>query len=109
MKVNYLSNKKELKEWADTVKLRDGHRCVICGVTERINAHHILPVEIEETRLWLENGISLCPKHHKFSRNFSAHNNPFVFLYWLEIARPEQYKKIKDFVLANYLSIFNFH
>ena len=45
---------------------RDGHKCVICGCKEGLDAHHII-----ERRLWgdsggyfLENGATLCPEHH---------------------------------------------
>ena len=31
----------EWKQIAQTVKERDGHKCVICGSTENLNAHHI--------------------------------------------------------------------
>lgn len=44
---------------------RDGHKCVICGATEDLSVHHII-----ERRLWddggyyMDNGSSLCEKHH---------------------------------------------
>ena len=48
---------------------RDSYKCVICGqeMTEEtpLDAHHII-----ERRLWsdegyyLDNGVTLCPKHH---------------------------------------------
>ncbi len=34
-------NTEEWKQVAEMVKYRDGHRCVICGSTENLNAHHI--------------------------------------------------------------------
>lgn len=34
-------NTEEWKQVAEMVKDRDGHRCVICGSTENLNAHHI--------------------------------------------------------------------
>ena len=75
---------KQDREWSTEVKLRDGNQCVICGEVERINAHHIVPREIEVLRYDINNGISLCPKHHRFSRKLSAHQNPFTFHIWLE-------------------------
>jgi len=86
---------KEDKEWARAVKERDGFKCVVCGDTERLNAHHIIARENHETKLDLKNGISLCPRHHFFCRQLSAHNNPLGFLMWLEMNRPEQLKYLK--------------
>ena len=76
-------------QWAKDVKERDGYRCVICGDANRPNAHHILPRELHNTKLDVKNGITLCPKHHLFSREISAHNNPFSFFKWLMLNRPE--------------------
>jgi len=88
---------KEDKEWANSVKDRDGRKCVICGNTERLNAHHIIVRENHETKFDIENGLSLCPKHHFFCRQISAHNNPLGMFMWLETNRPQQlqYLKIK--------------
>jgi 5-methylcytosine-specific restriction endonuclease McrA len=86
---------KEDKEWADAVKDRDGRKCVICGETERLNAHHIIARENHETKFDIENGLSLCPKHHFFCRQLSAHNNPLGLLIWLENNRPETLAHLK--------------
>ncbi len=86
---------KEDKEWANAVKDRDGRACVICGARERLNAHHIIVRENNETKLDIENGLSLCPKHHFFCRKISAHNNPIGLLVWLEKHKPEQFYNIK--------------
>ena len=86
---------KEDKEWANQVKERDGE-CVICGEKEKLNAHHIIPREIHETKLDINNGISLCPKHHIFSRIISAHNNPLGFFIWLIKNRPDQLDYLVD-------------
>ena len=87
--------KAKLKEWADTIKQRDKN-CVICHKTERLNAHHIIPKEIKELKFDLMNGISLCPNHHRFSREISPHQNPFAFMLWLEKNRPKQFNYLKE-------------
>jgi 5-methylcytosine-specific restriction endonuclease McrA len=82
--------------WADEVKERDGYRCAICGSTMRPNAHHIIPRENKLLRHNLHNGITLCPKHHKFSYEFSAHKNSFAFIRWLRANRKEQFKFLEE-------------
>lgn len=81
---------KEDRAWALAVKERDNFACVICGSTIKPNAHHILPRELHNTKLDISNGISLCVKHHLFSREISAHNNPLAFFKWMCDNRPEQ-------------------
>ena len=99
----------EDKEWARQVKERDGLRCVICGSPERLNAHHIIVRENHETKFDVQNGISLCPKHHFFCRQISAHNNPLGFFLWLEKNRPEQlqYLKFRQLALFNLYEVLN--
>ncbi len=84
------------REWAHAVKERDGFACVICGSTIKPNAHHILPRELHKTKLDISNGISLCVKHHLFSREISAHNNPLAFFLWMEINRPDYLRYLKE-------------
>ena len=68
----------ENRTWMEAVKARDG-KCLVCGVTTSLEAHHILPLAVliaqygiknrEQARacstLWdLANGQTLCEKHH---------------------------------------------
>jgi len=52
-------------EFRNGVFKRDNYKCVICGKTENLDAHHIL-----ERRCWpdggyyLSNGATVCPEHH---------------------------------------------
>ena len=53
--------------WAKQVKKRDGYVCVKCGSTEKLEAHHIVPVsDINGKRdmYSVENGITLCRACH---------------------------------------------
>jgi len=86
---------KEDKDWAKAVKERDGFKCVICSGTETLHSHHIIARENHETKLDIQNGITLCSKHHLFCRQISAHNNPLGFFMWLERNRPEQLEYLK--------------
>jgi hypothetical protein len=81
---------KEDKDWAYQVKKRDGFSCVICGSLIRPNAHHLIARENKETKLDVDNGLTLCPRHHFFCRQVSAHNNPLGLWIWLERYRPYQ-------------------
>ena len=92
------AEKKKVKEWSIKVKERDGNICVItnCGITKMLNAHHIIVKEIKELKFDVTNGISLCPKHHQFSRELSAHSNSFAFFVWLKENRPEQYEYLRQ-------------
>jgi len=56
--------------WAKAVKERDGKRCRFCGVTERLEAHHMIPVSKNpELSLDVRNGITLCHKHHRIAHH----------------------------------------
>lgn len=87
--------RKEDRDWAKKIKERDGE-CVICGAKEYLNAHHIIPREIKEFKYDLKNGITLCPRHHRFSYELSAHQNPLSFFMWLEQHRPMLLRYLRD-------------
>ena len=82
--------KLEFLNWSLKVKERDDYKCVICNSNKLIHSHHILPREIKESRFDINNGITLCPKHHKFSLEISPHRNPLVFILWLQEHRKKQ-------------------
>ena len=77
-----ITNKKLDKLWANKVKERDG-MCLYCETKNNLNAHHIFSRSNFSTRWLLENGISLCSKHHILSSEFSAHKTPVEFVDWL--------------------------
>jgi 5-methylcytosine-specific restriction endonuclease McrA len=78
-----------LAKWSKRV--REAGACAVCGATENLNAHHLLPKErYPEFKFKMINGIALCPRHHKFDK-FIAHRNPIWFAVWLHIFRPSQY------------------
>lgn len=54
-----------LEKWAREVKMRDGNKCVICGSTDNLDAHHIIPKNKHpELEFKVENGVTLCREHH---------------------------------------------
>ena len=78
------SNNSLLKLWSKKVRDRDGFKCQVCGRTDITNAHHILCKECyPEFKFEIDNGITLCPYHHKFGK-LSAHRNQLWFSEWLK-------------------------
>lgn len=71
------------KHWGKLVRERDG-KCAYCGGTNYLAAHHIFGRARNGTRLVLENGITLCPSHHVFNDDFSAHKTPEKFKRWIK-------------------------
>ena len=51
--------------WVKAVHERDNYKCVICGSTEKLNAHHIKSwKEYPELRYNIDNGITYCQACH---------------------------------------------
>jgi len=82
------------KVWALLVKTRDNNCCVICNSNLKPNAHHLIPRENHLLRWEVDNGVTLCPKHHRFSFELSAHQNPLAFFIWLKRNKQEQLNKL---------------
>lgn len=90
-----------MRLWVAKVRLLGGDMCAVCGrgygdVDANgkacfLNAHHI-DSRHTNPRLRFDalNGILLCPKHHKFSKN-SAHKGSIWFVTWLQRHRWNQY------------------
>jgi len=91
LKLEKKNNKLLFKEWSLKVKERDNNKCVVCGDNKYINSHHIIPREIIYLRFDINNGVTLCAKHHKFGYELSAHKNSFAFILWLKKNRNKQF------------------
>jgi 5-methylcytosine-specific restriction endonuclease McrA/transposase-like protein len=64
----------EAKKWSLDVRARDGHKCVECGATERLHAHHIKEWRRNKAaRYELSNGVTLCVVCHQ-----RKHRNQFA-------------------------------
>jgi 5-methylcytosine-specific restriction endonuclease McrA len=46
-------------------KQRDGGRCVRCGASERLEVHHVVPIEQGGERFMLSNLVTLCRSCHE--------------------------------------------
>ncbi|MFW6130472.1 MAG: HNH endonuclease [Atribacterota bacterium] len=98
-------------KWSEEIKKRDGYKCVICGKRAEkgrgkgLNTHHILPKEIKEFKEDIDNGITLCPKHHRYARKeVSAHQNSFAFSIFLKEFRPKQYFYLEKIVKERFIN-----
>jgi 5-methylcytosine-specific restriction endonuclease McrA len=54
----------------DAAKRRDGYRCQVCGATENLEAHHIVPLEHGGNPLALDNLVTLCSSCHRRQPTF---------------------------------------
>ena len=77
--------------WSLLVRTRDG-QCVVCGRRENLQAHHLIHRASLFFRHNPENGVTLCPLCHEFSRALSAHMAPWAFDDWMKEHRREQYE-----------------
>ncbi len=72
--------RKCLRLWKKAVKLRAGNKCEKCGSSKFLNACHIESYETNHNlRYDLRNGVSFCPRHHKWGKE-SLHKS-FIFSY----------------------------
>lgn len=56
-----------LEHWREQVLKRDGYKCRLCGSSERLEAHHIIPVSADPDGRYKydrNNGITLCHECH---------------------------------------------
>lgn len=68
-----MSKKKQQvrQDFRDAVFDRDGHKCVFCGHSSDLDAHHITDrKEMPNGGYVPENGITLCPVHHEDAEKF---------------------------------------
>ena len=61
-------------DWALRVKIRDGHKCLLCGTTELLTAHHwyFTSQRGHAARYCVDNGATLCFTCHMRE----VHENP---------------------------------
>jgi len=86
------AKRKSLAQWSKDVRDRDGNKCVVCGKTEYIQSHHLIPKErFKQFMFEIDNGIALCPSCHKYG-SYSFHRNPLWACDWLQKNRPQLYQ-----------------
>lgn len=63
--MNYYETKLALHTWSRAVKKRDGYKCVRCGSTTKLEAHHIKHKKNEPKSAFdVSNGETLCDQCH---------------------------------------------
>lgn len=100
-------NRRLFKKWSEVV--RKNQTCEYCGKKVgdlslegkpllKVDAHHVQSRKVKDNPLKfdIENGICLCPLHHKFSCNESFHRSPVITINWLMINRPKSFKYILE-------------
>ena len=70
-----------LMDWSAAVRSRDGFRCVQCGSTRLVCAHHIKPRFKRPDLIFdLNNGEALCRRCHHEAHILECAPNPELFL-----------------------------
>lgn len=65
--------------WREYILKKYNYKCVVCEQIKLPNCHHIISERVfVSMRYDIDNGIVLCPSHHKFGR-LSAHKNALWF------------------------------
>jgi len=67
-----MKQKQKIREqFRNSVFKRDGYKCVFCDSKDNLDAHHITDRNLLPNGGYvLENGITLCPKHHLLAEEF---------------------------------------
>lgn len=77
----------------ERVLVRDRHRCVKCGKSERLQAAHILPKgRYPRLRFEAKNILTLCVGCHLYW----AHKDPITFVAWLGDKYPGLLEQLQE-------------
>ena len=66
-------------------------RCLVCGATKNLQAHHLIRRNCVFYRHDLRNLVCLCPGCHEYSIELSAHGAPWAFEEWMKANKPIRY------------------
>ena len=91
-------NCKEHKEWRRVILSKFNNKCIICGGTHRLTAHHLISARVEKFRYNENNGIPLCATHHtKYGDVLSPHSdNAMIFFIFLKNNFPNVVKWVEE-------------
>lgn len=69
-------NSTKNQKWKNQVKKRDGNLCQICGTLNNIHVHHLENYAANKNlRYILDNGITVCGKHHNLFHKLYGKKN----------------------------------
>ena len=92
-------NKSSIKKELDSIWYELQHkihrRCLICN-EGGVELHHLIPKSHILTAWDMDNGVALCPKHHRTDNVISAHGRPAIFRDYLKEWEPELYTYITE-------------
>lgn len=82
--------KRCLRLWSNKVRELAGNKCVVCGVTKQVHAHHIEDSRLNSgLRYDLRNGIAVCATHHKFGQESFHKSFTFAYKYIIDSRRDD--------------------
>jgi transposase len=82
------------RKWRGLVLERDDFNCQVCGSSDKLHVHHILPFKNYPQRRWdLNNGVTLCVLCHE-----KAHNRQFPDWLTGRVKEPNSKKDIVEVV-----------
>lgn len=89
---------KEHKVWRKIILETYDNKCIVCGSTHYLSAHHLISAHYTPLKYHPKNGIPLCGKHHtKYGKGLTPHNeNSMVFFIWLTDNHPECIEFVKQ-------------
>jgi hypothetical protein len=100
------------EEQKETIKRRDGYKCVVCGkgLADGIELHvdHIKPKDLGG-QATLDNGQTLCAKHNFMKKNLNqTETGKKMFIRLYELAKSENNNELQKFC-ADILSMYEKH
>jgi 5-methylcytosine-specific restriction endonuclease McrA len=91
VRIAAIERRKALAEWSLKVRARDGFACIVCGSTEKLQAHHLLSkTQYKSIAFDLSNGVCVCAGCHQF-RKRSFHQNGLWAAEFMKENRPKQW------------------
>lgn len=73
-------------------QVRKAGRCAVCGTTKNLQAHHLISRWVPQLRHDIMNGVCLCPLHHKWGKQISAHQSPMGLAWTLMREMPDAWR-----------------
>ena len=92
--MNKTSIKKELDFLFYDIQHKIRRHCLVCG-DPNFEVHHLIPKNHMLTAWDIDNGVPLCPRHHRTDKHLSAHGHPHRWLDWLKEYHPAHYMYIQ--------------